>query len=151
MDWYYPVLCGAVSGDAGRARLASQYDKFVMDGRGVRCVSDRPWITAAETCECALAYLSVGDSETALKLFTWANAQRADDGRYWTGTVYPEDVQFPADEKSTYTSAAIILAADALSGATAASELLSIHKSLPELMEIDASDVPDAADQPSLD
>jgi hypothetical protein len=24
---------------------------FVVEGRGVRCVSDRPWVTAAETCE----------------------------------------------------------------------------------------------------
>lgn len=147
MDWYYPVLCGAVSGDAGRERLASKYDTFVMEGRGVRCVSDRPWITAAETCECALAYLSVGDEETAMKLFTWANAQRSDDNRYWTGTVYPDDVQFPADEQSTYTSAAIILAADALSGTTAASGLLSVHATLPALLDLDGSD----SNQPSFD
>src|SRR3546814_12661252 len=54
MDWYYPVLGGVVLGDAGRARLEERRDTFVMEDRGVRCVSDRPWITVAENCECAL-------------------------------------------------------------------------------------------------
>ena len=36
-----------------------------MDGLGVRCVSNEPWVTAAETAECALAHLAVGDDETA--------------------------------------------------------------------------------------
>ena len=64
MDWYYPVLTGVVGGAEGRARLADRCDTFVMDGKGVRCVSDRPWITVAETCECALAHLAVGDRAT---------------------------------------------------------------------------------------
>src|SRR3546814_3350088 len=42
MDWYYPVLGGVVLGDAGRARLEERRDTFVMEDRGVRCVSDRP-------------------------------------------------------------------------------------------------------------
>ncbi len=58
MDWYYPVLTGVVGGAEGRARLADRADTFILDGKGVRCVSDRPWITVAETCECALAYLA---------------------------------------------------------------------------------------------
>ena len=69
MDWYYPVLTGAVGGDAGREQLAHRLDAFVMDGWGIRCVSDRPWITAAETCECAMAHLAVGEDDTALTLF----------------------------------------------------------------------------------
>ena len=39
----------------GAGRLDERHDAFVMDGRGVRCVGDRPWVTVAETCECALA------------------------------------------------------------------------------------------------
>lgn len=145
MDWYYPVLSGARHGDDGIARLAEGYDTFVMDGRGVRCVSDRPWVTAAETCECALAYLTVGDTATAHKLFAWAQSARTNDGRYYTGTVYPQEVQFPAGETSTYTAAAIILAADSLSSTTPASGLLSDHRMLPALIDIDA------VDEPSLD
>src|SRR5204862_2965119 len=113
MDWYYPVLAGALSGRAGRARLAERWDTFIMEGRGVRCVSDRPWVTAAETCECVLAYLSLGETEYARTLFTWAQSLRDDDGHYWTGIVFPEEVHFPGNERSTYTSASIVLAADA--------------------------------------
>src|SRR5690606_26573942 len=83
MDWYYPVLSGVVRGDAGRERLAHRFDAFSMEGWGIRCVSDRPWITAAETCECAIAHLSVGEDETARTLFSWAQRLRTDDGRYW--------------------------------------------------------------------
>ena len=65
MDWYYPVLAGVVTGDAGRARGSpSGWDTFVMEGTGVRCVSDDPWVTAAETGECALAHLAVGERDT---------------------------------------------------------------------------------------
>ena len=79
MDWYYPVLGGVVLGDAGRARLADRCDTFV-DGRPRRAlrVSDRPWITVAETCECALAHLAVGEREMAETLFGWAQQFRHD-------------------------------------------------------------------------
>ena len=60
MDWYYPVLSGALSGEAAAARIDAWWDTFVMDGRGVRCVSTGPWVTAAETAECALALDAVG-------------------------------------------------------------------------------------------
>jgi hypothetical protein len=114
MDWYYPVLSGVVDGEAGRQRLAARYDTFVLDGRGVRCVNDRPWITVAETCECALAHLAVGDHDTAERLFSWTAQFRHDDDRYWTGTVYPDEARFPGGERSTYTAASVVLAADAL-------------------------------------
>lgn len=146
MDWYYPVLCGALDHEESVARLASRRDEFVIPGRGVRCVTDRAWVTAAETCEAVLAYLCVGDRASAVELFEWAQQLRDSDGRYWTGRVFPQEVHFPSDEKSTYTAAAVILAADALAGASPASGLLTDHDSLPALIEID-----DPVDQPSLD
>lgn len=153
MDWYYPVLTGVLRGDEGRARLDDRRDTFVVDGRGIRCVSDRPWITAAETCECLMAYLSVGDRATARTLFTWAQELRADDGCYWTGVVYPEMVHFPGGEMSTYTAASVVLAADALSGTSPASGLFVRHEGLPELALTDAEDVVagDAVADPSRD
>ncbi len=120
MDWYYPVLAGVVTGTAGRERLDSRRDTFLVDGMGVRCVSDRPWVTAAETCECLLAELSLGERDRALELFGWAQQLRSSDGHYWTGIVFPEMVHFPGNERSTYTDASIVLAADALSGASPA-------------------------------
>ena len=51
------VLPGARRRASAATTAASAWpsgcDTFVMDGNGVRCVTDRPWITAAETCECA--------------------------------------------------------------------------------------------------
>lgn len=115
MDWYYPVLCGAVSGPAARSRLDERWDEFVMDGIGVRCISDRPWITAAETSECVMALDSAGCRDRALDLFTWIQDMRAEDGSYWTGRVHPQRVNFPGGERSTYTAAAVVLAANTLS------------------------------------
>ena len=117
MDWYYPVLSGAVRGPMGDARLAERWSEFVMEGIGVRCVSDRNWVTAAETAECVLALDALGARGPALDLLTWIQALRHDDGSYWTGWVHPERVHFPGGERSTYTSAAVVLAADALAGA----------------------------------
>ena len=135
MDWYYPVLCGVVEHDAGRQRLAERFDRFVDDGHGVKCVNDRPWITVAETCECALAHLAVGERATAEALFGWIGQYRHDDGRYWTGTVYPDESRFPAGERSTYTAASVILAADALASASPASALFVSHDAvLPTLL-----------------
>ncbi len=131
MDWYYPVLCGAMTGAAAQERLGARFDTFVMEGLGVRCVGDRPWVTTAETCECALAYLSLGDRATAEMLFSTTWRMRTDDGRYWTGEVHPEQVHFPGGEQSTYSAAAVLLANDALAGTTAASGLFVDHDALP--------------------
>jgi hypothetical protein len=136
MDWYYPVLAGVVQGRDGLARLDDRWDAFVMADRGVRCVSDRPWVTAAETCECTMALLGVGERLRAEELFSYIRAFRTGD-RYHTGIVFPQTVTFPDQEMSTYTSAAVILAADALSGATSASQLFVDHATLPELLDLD--------------
>ena len=109
-----------------------------MAGLGVRCVSDRPWVTTAETCECAMAYLAAGDHASAMDLYTWAQAMRVDEGRYLTGVVYPSGVSFPDREQTTYSAAAVILAADALSGASPAAGLFTHRIGLPEIIETEA-------------
>ena len=138
MDWYYPVLAGVLTDEAGRAHLAERRDTFLLEDKGIRCVSDRPWVTAAETCECLIAHLAVGERALATELFAMAQAHRTEDGRYWTGIVYPEEATFPGGEQSTYTSASVILAADALAGATEASKLFVDHDAvLPPLLPLD--------------
>ncbi|MDQ3679569.1 MAG: prenyltransferase [Actinomycetota bacterium] len=127
MDWYYPVLCGAVGGEPARARLREGWPTFVMDGLGVRCVSDRPWVTSAETAECSLALAACGLYEEAELLLTWAQRLRRVDGSYWTGCVYPQTVHFPCDEHSTYSSAAVVLAHHTLFGEGAAARLFRGH------------------------
>jgi hypothetical protein len=122
MDWYYPVLGGAVRGDAARDRLAARWDEFVEPDVGVRCVSDEPWATGAETCELVLALDAIGDRATAAGLYATIQHLRDDDGAYWTGWQFANQAHFP-NERSSWTAAAMILAADALSGATGGSAL----------------------------
>ena len=69
MDWYYPVLGGALRGADAASRLASAWDTFVVPGLGVRCVSDQPWVTAAETCELVIALDACGMRSQALEVF----------------------------------------------------------------------------------
>jgi hypothetical protein len=119
MDWYYPVLGGAVRGDAARERLESRWDDFVVPGLGIRCVDTNPWVTGAETCELAMALDVVGDHRRALALLRDMQHLRGDGGAYWTGWVYEagegevKDVYWPV-EHTTYTAAAMILCVDAL-------------------------------------
>lgn len=134
MDWYYPVLGGALRGDDGAARIASRWDDFVVQGLGARCVSPNPWVTGAETCELALALDCLGDSNRAISLVRDMQHLRADDGGYWTGYVYADDAIWP-EEHTTYTSAAVILAADALSNTTGGAGIFrgtGLRESLPE-------------------
>ncbi len=129
MDWYYPVLTGALTGEAAKARLAEGWDVFAMEGRGIRCVSDEPWVTASETAECAVAFAAIGDRATATELLAWTRAHRREDGSYWTGLVYdsehPDGIHFPFEEHTSYTAAAVILAADAITGASPAAALFT--------------------------
>lgn len=125
MDWYYPVLAGALTGEAAVDHLRNGWDVFAMPGRGIRCVSDEPWITASETAECAIAHAAVGDLDTALDLVAWTRSHRLDNGSYWTGIVYPTLETFPYEETSAYTAAAVILAADAITGSSPAGHLFA--------------------------
>ncbi len=122
MDWYYPVLGGAVRGDAARDLLDTRWDDFVVPGLGILCVDTNPWVTGAETCELALSLDAVGDRERAMALLRDMQHLRADDGGYWTGYVVDDDAFWPV-EHTTYTAAAVILAVDALSMTTPGSDI----------------------------
>jgi len=123
MDWYYPALTGALSHDAAKVRMADGWPTFAMEGRGIRCVSDEPWITASETAETALAFAAIGDTDTATDLLRWTRSHRCPDGAYLTGIVYPDRITFPDQEHSSYTAAAVILAADAITQASPGASL----------------------------
>ena len=122
MDWYYPVLAGPGRGRPAAERLAGDWQRFVVPGLGVRCVADQPWITGAETCELVLALDAIGDTARAREMFRSVQHLRDADGAYWTGWQFVNRNHFPA-ERSSWTAAAMILAADALSGTTGASSL----------------------------
>jgi hypothetical protein len=122
MDWYYPILGGALRGPAATARIERRWDDFVVTGLGIRCVDDRPWVTGAETCELVMALDAIGYRGAAVEQFTAMQHLREDDGSYWTGLVFADGKRWP-EERTTWTGAAMILAADALSDATPASGL----------------------------
>jgi hypothetical protein len=118
MDWYYPVLGGALRDSPAAQRLSSGWETFVVPGLGVRCVSDEPWITVAETCELVMSVEACGQQTLARTTFEPVARLRHTDGSYWTGWQYVNEQHFP-DERSSWTSAAVILAADALTGFSA--------------------------------
>jgi hypothetical protein len=122
MDWYYPMLGGALRGDLARRRLEDRWDDFVVPGWGIRCVADRPWVTGAETCELALTLDALGQREHGLALLDQVQHLRDPDGSYWTGYVVADDARWPV-ECSTWTAAAVVLAVDALSGTTPGADI----------------------------
>lgn len=115
MDWYYPVLGGAVTGPAAVARIEREWDRFVVPGLGVRCVSDRPWVTGGESAELVLALWAAGSGDRALEVLRWLKHLRAEDGMYWTGYVFEDDAIWPA-ERTSWTAGALLLALAAVGG-----------------------------------
>jgi len=85
-------------------------------------VSDEPWVTIAETCELVLALDACGQRERAEAIFATIDRVRHHDGSYWTGWQYVNKELFPV-ERSAWTSAAAVLAADALGGFSAGAEI----------------------------
>jgi hypothetical protein len=90
----------------------------------VRCVSDRPWITIAETAELSLALSAAGLRPPAQIVFSWIADKHYEDGMYWAGFTFPDMTVWPED-RLTWTSAVVLLAADALYDLTPASRLFS--------------------------
>lgn len=125
MDWFYPVLCGAIRDAEGRLRLRAGWDAFVEDGLGCRCVAEQPWVSVAESCELSLALLAVGETLRAARLFSWMHRYRDDDGGYWTGYNFEDRRIWPA-QKTTWTSGVVLLAGDGLIGHTPGARLFAI-------------------------
>jgi hypothetical protein len=138
MDWYYPVLGGPLRGAGADERLAAGWDTFVVPGLGIRCVSDEPWVTGAETCELALALDAIGDQARALDLLEQIQHLRAPGGAYWTGWQFVNQAHFPA-EQSAWTAATVVLAADALSGATGGAGVFADVTAGPRAAELPAA------------
>ena len=113
MDWFYPVLTGAIRGRAATHRLAERWDEFVEPNIGCRCVSDEPWVTIAETCELTMALCVNGQRLKARRLFEDIARFQNSDGSWWTGYVTRDDALWP-DERPTWTAGAVLLAADTI-------------------------------------
>ncbi|MFO7752042.1 MAG: phenyltransferase domain-containing protein [Desulfobacteraceae bacterium] len=127
MYWFYPVLSGALTGEQALSRIEKYWSRYVVEDRGARCVSDRPWITVAETSELVIALHAAGLETRAKEIFSWISNCTFDDGTYWCGYTFPDMVIWP-EEKISWTNAVALMAADALYSLTPASNLFS-HRS----------------------
>jgi len=125
MDWYYPVLGGALRGVHAWRRLLDRGHaaRFLTEGVGCRCERERPWYTTAETCELVLALDACGLHARARQVFDWVRHLRSPEGGYYTGRTHPENIIWPVEEQTLYTAATVLLAADALTGTSATSGL----------------------------
>ena len=124
MDWFYPVLCGAVTGADAHKRIQRQWKKFVVEGLGARCVSDQPWVTIAESSELVLTLAAIGEVEKAHIIFNWLTDHVFADGSFWCGFTFPDMTRWP-EEKITWTNAVVLMAADALFHLTPAARLFN--------------------------
>jgi len=124
MDWFYPVLSGALTGAEAKKRISRHWNKFIVDGLGARCVSDNPWITIAETSELILSLAAMGEHKLGQTVMSWIHNRLYDDGSYWCGFTFPDMVIWPA-ERLTWTNAAVMMAADALYHITPAYQLFN--------------------------
>jgi hypothetical protein len=146
MDWYYPVIGGALRGQAGQARLQARWAEFVVPGLGARCVADEPWVTGAETCELAIAAHLLGARSAARALVADMQHLRRPDGAYWTGYQFDQKINWP-DEQSTWTAAAVILAVDTTAGGP--TEATFRGDGLPALLPRAALEGPPSCDCPA--
>lgn len=137
MDWFYPVLTGVIPTAKASAHLQKRWGEFVEAGMGCRCVSDEPWVTVAESCELTMALLAAGDHARAVTVYSWLHQWRESNGEYWTGYQFVEDLLWP-DERPTWTAAAILLAADALTEYTPAHHLFKEVRLLPDPWEAES-------------
>lgn len=124
MDWYYPVVSGALDEHAARERIGSRWEVFVVEGLGARCVDDRPWVTSAETAELAIALAICGLETEARELLGWVQYLRHEDGSYWTGATFPDGRHFP-NERSNWSAAAMVIANDVVAGRGALAEVFT--------------------------
>ncbi|RNI19933.1 prenyltransferase [Flexivirga caeni] len=123
MDWYYPVLAGAIRGAAAQARIDDGWADFVRDGHGTQCVRDQPWVTSAESAELVAALDAAGETDRAIAVLADLQSLRdPDTGGYWTGRNLPDLVLWP-QEQTSWAAAAVLLAADAVTQTTGGSAL----------------------------
>ena len=108
-NWYYPVLTGVVDGEEARRLILDQWDTYVVEMWGCKCVSSAPWVTVAETTELIMTLCRMGQIDRARLLMEWMLRLKDHNGGFHTGIKLPEMIIWP-EEKNTWTSAGVIMA-----------------------------------------
>jgi hypothetical protein len=130
MDWYYPALCSVITGQEAINRIYDSWDKFIVHGKGSVCNLEKTWVTAAETSELVMSLAAHGEYKQSAIVYNWIHHMRDEDGAYWYGVAYPENEIWPL-QKPSWTSAAVVLAADMLRPESSTSMLLDCSLALP--------------------
>ena len=110
MDFYYPYLAGIKN---NKSEFLKSLESFYVKGLGVKCVKEEPWVTVAESCECVIAALAHENIQIAEDIFNDIQQFQDSEGIFPTGYQYDLKIFWP-EEKSTWTNAAVIIAAHAL-------------------------------------
>jgi hypothetical protein len=118
-NWYYPVLTGVVGGQEARRLILDRWNTYVVEMWGCRCVSSAPWVTVAETTELTMTLCLMGELDRARLLMEWMLRLKDGSGGFHTGIKLPEMIIWP-EEKNTWTSAGVIMAAMAYAKVEAA-------------------------------
>ena len=122
MDSYYPVLSGVLDKSEETKYIKQTLEKFYVSDLGIKCVSDQPWVTVAETCEFVIALMKVDEKDLAKKLLTDV-IQISDENMIpYMGWQYKEKFFWP-EEQPNWTAGAEILAFDAVYKYSTASEI----------------------------
>ena len=110
MDFYYPYLAGIKN---NKSEFLKSLESFYVKGLGIKCVKEEPWVTVAESCECVIAALVHENIQIAEDIFNDIQQFQDSEGIFPTGYQYDLKIFWP-EEKSTWTNAAVIIAAHAL-------------------------------------
>ena len=122
MDWYYPILSGCLKQDEKSHYINKIFKDFYLDGIGIKCVIEEPWVTVAETSEFILALMCAGyDDEAKRLLFDVLNISD-EEGIPFMGWQYEQNIFWPK-EKPSWTAAALMLSADCVFDYSDASDL----------------------------
>ena len=128
MDWYYPILSGCLNDKERDYYIDKVFNDFYVEDIGVKCVIEEPWITVAETCEFIIALMISNRDEDAKKLLLDVLNICDKDNIPYMGWQYEENIFWPK-EKPSWTSAAVILAADTILDFSNASDLFKRDQS----------------------
>ena len=117
MDWYYPVLAGPVRGPAAAARLAASWAASWSRASASAASATSPGSPARRPASWCSHWTRSATAAGRWSCSATFSTCGTPDGGYWTGWQFVNQAHFPA-EHSSWTAAAMILAADALAGAT---------------------------------
>ena len=129
MDWYYPILSGCLNDNQKFFYVDKVFKDFYIKEMGIKCVIEEPWVTVAETCEFIICLMISGRDEDAKKLLKDVINISDINGVPYMGWQYEENIFWPL-ERPSWTSAALIIAADSVMGLSKGKDLFLKDQSI---------------------